>query len=110
VRFLIDEQLPECVAQWLVDQGHDAQHVRAIRMSSASDQAIWGHALATRSVIVTKDRDFVEWSIARSPAAVVLWLRFGNLKRSILLERLEIAWPRILESLQIGALVVEAGP
>jgi predicted nuclease of predicted toxin-antitoxin system len=110
VRFVVDEQLPESVARWLVDQGHDAEHVRTIRMKSASDQTIWDHALATQSVIVTKDRDFVEWSIARSPIATVLWLRFGNLKRSILLERLESVWPRTLASLEAGALVVEAGP
>ena len=78
-------------------------------MQSASDQAIWSRALATQSVIVTKDRDFAEWAIARRPAATVLWLRFGNLKKAILLEQLERAWPRILGSLEAGVLVVEAG-
>lgn len=79
-------------------------------MKSASDQAIWDHALATHSVIVTKDRDFVEWSVARQPAATLLWLRFGNLRRSILLKRLEGAWPQVLISLETGAVIVEAGP
>jgi predicted nuclease of predicted toxin-antitoxin system len=110
VKFLVDEQLPEGVAQWLVDQGHDAEHVRAIRMKSASDRTIWDHALATGSVIVTKDRDFVEWSMTRTPIAIVLWLRFGNLKRSVLLERMASVWPRTLAHLEAGAAVVEAGP
>ena len=78
-------------------------------MESASDQAVWNRALATQSVIVTKDRDFAEWAIARDPAAAVSWLRFGNLKRAILLEQVERAWPRILASLEAGAVVVEAG-
>jgi predicted nuclease of predicted toxin-antitoxin system len=110
VRFLVDEQLPASVAQWLAGRGHEAQHVGSLGMKSASDQTVWSHALATDAVIVTKDRDFVEWAIARRPAAVVLWLRFGNLKRTILLRRLENAWPKILEGLVSGARVVEAGP
>jgi len=110
VRFLVDEQLPASVAQWLADQGHEAHHVGTLGMKSASDQTIWNHALATGAVIVTKDRDFVEWAIARRPAAAVLWLRFGNLKRSILLGRLENAWPKILQGLVGGARVVETGP
>ncbi|HLZ75879.1 DUF5615 family PIN-like protein [Phenylobacterium sp.] len=110
MRFLVDEQLPEAIAHWLAGMGHEAEHVRTIRMGAASDQAIWDHALATQSVIVTKDRDFIEWSVARRPSATVLWLRFGNLQRSILLARLERAWPQIVASLEIGATVVEAGP
>lgn len=109
MKFLVDEQLPATVARWLVDLGYEAQHVAELGMESASDQAIWNRALASQSVIVTKDRDFAEWAIARDPSAAVLWLRFGNLKSAILLAQLERAWPRILASLETGAIVVEAG-
>ena len=108
MKFLVDEQLPTTVAGWLVDRGYEADHLADLDLESASDEAIWTRALATRSIIVTKDRDFAEWAVARHPAPIVLWLRFGNMKKTILLQRLERAWPRILARLETGDIVVEA--
>ena len=109
MRFLGDEQLPASLALWLVEHGHDAQHVGQLTMEGASDEAIWRHAVETKAVIVTKDRDFVEWAVTRRAAATVLWLRFGNVKTPILLEHFANVWPRVLADLAAGSRVIEAG-
>ena len=67
MKFLVDQQLPPTLARWLVEQGYEAQHVRELGMRQAPDQQIWDHALVAGAVIVTKDRDFAEWAVARRP-------------------------------------------
>ena len=109
MRFLVDAQLPLALAAWLRDQGHAADHVAEIGLLSATDQEIWASALDSRSVLVTKDRDFAEWTVARDPAPQVLWVRIGNVRNASLMTRLETAWDQVQENLASGARVVEAG-
>jgi predicted nuclease of predicted toxin-antitoxin system len=108
VKFLIDAQLPPLLAEWLREQGHDADHVYDLGGLSLDDEAIWTLALERGCVVVTKDRDFAEWAFARSPAPRVLWLRFGNTRNSALKRQMAAAWPRIAGALKGDGIVVEA--
>ena len=56
--FLIDAQLPPALADWLILQGHIAQHVDEIGLRNADDVEIWNHALVSGAIIITKDEDF----------------------------------------------------
>jgi predicted nuclease of predicted toxin-antitoxin system len=78
VRFLVDAHPPAKLAEWLVGQGHEAEHVPDLDLGSAADQVIWSRALATSAIIISKDRDSADWALARRPAAQVAWLGFGN--------------------------------
>ncbi|MFZ3005896.1 MAG: DUF5615 family PIN-like protein [Phenylobacterium sp.] len=109
MKFLVDAQLPLALAEWLRANGHQADHVAQIGLLSATDQQIWAAALASQSVLVTKDRDFAEWAITREPAPQVLWVRIGNSRNPSLIARLETVWDLVGESLVSGARVVEAG-
>lgn len=109
MKFLVDAQLPLALATWLRESGHDVDHVADIGLLSATDHEIWAAALARDAILVTKDRDFAEWSIARTPRPQVLWVRIGNAANLSLIARLEAAWDQIQESLTSGARVVEAG-
>lgn len=109
MKFLIDAQLPPALASWLRAREEAADHVIDLDLLRASDQAIWERAIVDGYVLVTKDRDFAEWAIARSPTPQIVWLRRGNQDTIALLDWLEDAWPRIVESLLDGAKVVEAG-
>jgi predicted nuclease of predicted toxin-antitoxin system len=108
VKFLIDAQLPPLLADWLREQGHEAHHLLALDMLGADDGLIWSLAVEQDYVVITKDRDFATWAIARKPAARVVWLRFGNLRNHGLVRRLSAAWPRVVEGLQSDAAVIEA--
>ncbi len=58
MRFLVDAQLPPALAGWLAGNGHQAEHVGAVGLQSASDAAIWDYALREGAAIITKDDDF----------------------------------------------------
>ena len=109
MRFLVDAQLPPTLAGWLRELGHEADHVLDLGMLDAPDQDVWTIAASSGAVIVTKDRDFVEWAVARDPAPQVLWLRMGNIGNISLIARLEAAWSLIEDSLVSGVRIVEAG-
>jgi len=108
VKFLIDAQLPPLLADWLREHGQQADHVYSLGALDVDDEAIWSLALSEGYIVVTKDRDFADWAIARKPAARVLWLRFGNMRNAALAGHLEAAWPRIIDALDGDGVVVEA--
>jgi len=100
--------LPPLLAVWLREQGHEADHIYDLGDVNCDDDAIWRLALDRGCIVVTKDRDVVDWAFARSPAPRVLWLRFGNSRNAALKRQLTIAWDRIEQALQADGLVVEA--
>jgi predicted nuclease of predicted toxin-antitoxin system len=78
VRFLVDAQLPPQLARWLVEFGHEAEHVEAVGLRDAPDSRIWEYALRKGAVIMTKDEDFAARAARASSAPVIVWLRVGN--------------------------------
>jgi len=109
LKLLVDAQLPQALAEWLRDQGLSAEHLAELGLLSASDGEIWDLALSKGYVIVTKDRDFVEWSRHRTPRARVLWVRFGNMSREVLLARMGSALSELRQALAGDAAVIEIG-
>jgi len=109
VRVLIDAQLPAALAVRLRALSVDAAHVADLGLATATDQEIWETALARNAVLVSKDRDFAQWAVARRPSPQVVWLRVGNRDTPGLLAWFDAAWPGIVESLEAGSHIVEVG-
>jgi predicted nuclease of predicted toxin-antitoxin system len=107
MRFLIDAQLPPALARWLAAKGHEAAHVSDLGMQAASDAAIWDYALATSSVIVTKDEDFAQRKVLIGNGPLVVWIRLPNTRRRDLLAWFDAALPDILTVLARGDTFVE---
>ncbi|MGH7089375.1 MAG: DUF5615 family PIN-like protein [Stellaceae bacterium] len=78
MKFLIDAQLPPALALWLAEAGHDAAHLDQIGLLSASDEAIWVHALRSGPIVITKDEDFAARAAQVEIAPIIVWLRVGN--------------------------------
>ncbi len=57
-RFLIDNQLPGALVQWLETKGCSAQHVLSLNLSQSTDETIWLRAAQEGMVIISKDEDF----------------------------------------------------
>ena len=56
-------------------------HVRDVGLERANDAEVWRHALALDPMIVTKDSDFNDLSLALGAPPKVVWLRIGNCTR-----------------------------
>lgn len=107
MRFLVDAQVPPALARWLAAKGHEAAHVGDLGMQAASDAAIWDYALASSSVIVTKDEDFAQRKVLNDGAPLVVWIRLPNTRRRDLLGWFEVVLPDILAALTRGDTLVE---
>ncbi|WP_404421462.1 DUF5615 family PIN-like protein [Nibricoccus sp. IMCC34717] len=106
-RFLVDNQLPAALARWLKAKGFEAQHVLELDLAQSPDGAIWERAAKEGAAIVSKDEDFARLSVMRPEQVQVVWLRIGNCRTAVLLEKLENAWPAILGELEAGARLIE---
>ena len=106
MKFIVDEQLPPALAEWLRSIGHDAVHVYDLDMGAVQDTFIEQHARHTGAVIITKDEDFVQIQ-RRIDGARILWLRLGNVRRAALLARIAADWATIIARLDGGEPVVE---
>ena len=80
MRFLVDAQLPQRLARWLRDKGHDALHTRDLPKGNRTEDAdVNDLSLREERVIVTKDTDFVDtFLLARKPHKLLL-VATGNI-------------------------------
>ena len=58
LKFLIDNALPQQLADLLVAAGYDAVHVRAYAMQAATDEKIIARAREEDRIVVSADSDF----------------------------------------------------
>ncbi len=68
MKYLIDENLPDCLSVW---SSNDFLHVTKIT-KSISDKEIWKYALEKGLIILTKDSDFHEKILYRNPPTKVI--------------------------------------
>jgi hypothetical protein len=61
MRFLVDAQLPQQLARWLVQCGHDVRHTLELPNGNrTADHEIVEVAMREDRIVVTKDSDFVQ--------------------------------------------------
>jgi predicted nuclease of predicted toxin-antitoxin system len=71
-QLLLDENLSERLLPLLIERFTGSSHVRLVGLGGASDSAIWEWAREQAQLLVTKDEDFLDLSVARGfPPKVV---------------------------------------
>ncbi len=80
MKFLVDTQLPNRLAQLLQAQGHDAIHTFDLAdQNRTTDEAINDISIRDERVVITKDGDFVNsFLVARRPYKLLL-VSTGNI-------------------------------
>ena len=78
MRLLFDQNLSRHLRTLLAELYPQSLQVREIGLANAPDTAIWEYARERGLVIVTKDADYVELSLARGQPPKVIWIRLGN--------------------------------
>ena len=101
MKFLVDNALSPVVAQGLRDAGHDAVHVRDLRMHAAEDDEIFDRSAA-------EGRDFGTLLALRreSKPSLVLLRRISQRRPEEQVPILLANLPDVQEPLEAGAVVV----
>lgn len=107
MRFIVDQSLPDLLVEFIRDEGHEADHPRALGLAQTPDADIVRLAARDRAVIISKDQDF-SLLLSRSALDVrTIWIRLGNCGNRELMSRFEAAWDGMLVQLRFGVRVVE---
>lgn len=107
MKFLIDNQLPAALADYLKKRGFDCAHVLDVGLGAASDAEICKYAIAQQAVIVSKDQDFLYLASQADSKIRLIWVRLGNCRTSALLQAFHRLWPDIEASLNAGDRIIE---
>jgi predicted nuclease of predicted toxin-antitoxin system len=107
VKFIVDNQLPVALAEFLRQRGFECQHVLEAGLGDALDSDICRYAEVQGHIIISKDEDF--FYFAKQPGAKikVIWVRLGNCRTSALLAAFEKSWKRIESCLKTGDRIIE---
>jgi predicted nuclease of predicted toxin-antitoxin system len=107
VKFIVDNQLPVALADYLRERGFDCQHVLDVGLTQALDSEICAYAELQERIIISKDEDFFYLAKQRQSRIRVIWVRMGNCRTPMLLAAFERSWPRIESCLKSGDLIIE---
>ncbi len=95
MKLLFDQNLSHRLVTLLADLFPNSAHVRAVRLATASDDAVWNYALAHGFTIISKDSDFHQRSFLEGPPPKVIWIQRGNCSTATIAELLRRRRPEI---------------
>ena len=105
MRFLIDEQLPYLLADWLQTKGYDAIHVTTLLTNSRiPDGYICDRSMIEQRVVITKDHDFFQTYLIKQPYKLI-HLTTGNLKNRQLMDLFRSNLDRLLQTLETAHVI-----
>jgi predicted nuclease of predicted toxin-antitoxin system len=99
--FIVDENLPPYLALWLKEKGQTATHGDYESLGSSPDSRIWKWASERNAIVISKDEDFHNRIVVGRPPRLI-WIRWGNVRKRPLVDKLELLWPDILEAFNGG--------
>ena len=99
--FIVDENLPPHLAYWLRDKGQTATHVDHESLGHRPDANIWKWAAERNAIVISKDEDFHNRVIVGQPPRLI-WIRWGNVRKKPLIEKMELLWPDIVTAFTEG--------
>jgi predicted nuclease of predicted toxin-antitoxin system len=107
VKFLVDNQLPPALAQYLRKRGFDSEHVLDVGLDKALDIEICRYAESNERILVSKDEDFLYLASRTNAKLRLLWVQLGNCRTPALLAAFERHWPLIESVLKAGDRIIE---
>ena len=78
MKILLDQNISYLVVGLLAAFFEKVDHVKALKLTDASDKEIWDFARRKGYTIITFDSDFIEIATLRGTPPKIVWLRFDN--------------------------------
>ncbi|MEM6631631.1 MAG: DUF5615 family PIN-like protein [Bacteroidota bacterium] len=98
MKWLIDEQLPPQLTDWLIEQGEEAIHSKELPYSTDKELSQW--AVQQGYIVVSKDIDLLEWHVRLDPSPSLLYLSLQNIKTSDLINLFRRHWCQLCRTLR----------
>ena len=106
MRFLVDAQLPNRLADRLTSLGHDVVHTSELADGNRTkDAEIVRIADLDDRVVVTKDRDFLDGHLLNNAPQRLLLVTTGNICNDDLVALIETVDPLLVEAFEHSVLV-----
>lgn len=106
MKFLVDEQLPYLLADWLQEKGYDAIHVTSLLTNERiPDGYICERSMAEERVVITKDADFFNTFLLKKQPYMLVYLTTGNLKNRQLLDLFRASLPQLVTTLETAHII-----
>lgn len=107
MRFLADMGVSLQIVRWLLDQGHDATHLRDEGLHRMPNGEIFQKAITENRVVLTFDLDFGEIAaLGGGQKGSVILFRLHNTRTAHVLNRLAAVLAHCTSALEAGAVVV----
>lgn len=107
MKFLIDANLPALLVREFIDAGHECTHMEDLLPRYSPDTSIAQIANDSGAVIVSRDADFVQFSLNGALSVPLIRVRLGNLRRAAIASAIRARMPAMLRSLEAGERIVE---
>jgi len=88
MKLLLDQNLSHRMLPALCETYPDSTQVRFLDMEGAADKVIWDYARKHGYAVVTLDADFHEFSMLWGGPPLIIWLKCGNQRKEVLLDKL----------------------
>jgi predicted nuclease of predicted toxin-antitoxin system len=88
MKLLLDQNISHRLIASLIETYPGSTHVAYLDMGEAPDNSIWHYAKENGFSIVTQDADFHEYCLLYGGPPLVIWLKSGNQRKQVTLEKL----------------------
>jgi predicted nuclease of predicted toxin-antitoxin system len=106
MKFIIDEQLPTLLSEWLNSKGYDAIHVLTLGTDKPiPDHVISALSMAEQRIVITKDADFFDSFILYRKPYKLIFVTTGNIKNRALLDLFRAEFQTMLSFLSKNNLI-----
>ena len=96
MKLLFDQNLSHRLVGLLAVEYPGSEHVRNVNLAAAPDPDVWDFAARNGLVIVSKDTDFQQRSLAMGAPPKVVWVRLGNCSTTEVVALLKARMPDLI--------------
>ena len=101
VKIILDAQLPPKLTEWIAYKFDiETIHVRELSLQNAKDREIYDFAKKENAILMTKDRDFLEFYFRFGAPPKVILLNCGNSTNKFLIDFLKDTLPKAMKILE----------